>query len=216
MHTVKPAKSDGPPRGVHCLGGRVLVGQSCFDGAAVPAHDEQPVIHPDAQPEEDRQVRGEARDRHHRDKMPTAEVAIPKASNAAASGMSDDAGPRRRPLRGSKGRRLPPTRTELPGLGRSQLLMAGPPNEMCTSGPSADSAAWTSWPASGAVMVDDCLLQVTVAKATVPSRLIWDAPLGLNGLLTVATPGTCATLVSAPVTAVRTSGSERLCRGWLG
>ena len=98
------------------------------------------------------------------------------------------------------------TRTELPGLGRSQLLMAGPPNEMCTSGPSADSAAWTSWPASGAVMVDDCLLQVTVAKATVPSRLIWDAPLGLNGLLTVATPGTFATLVSTPDTAVRTSG----------
>ena len=110
-----------------------------------------------------------------------------------------------------------PTRTELPGLGRSQLLMAGPPNETCTSGPSADSAVWTSWPASAVVIDDVCLLQVTVAKATVPSRLIWDAPLGLNGLLTAATPGTRATLARAPVTAARTCGKRTVvpCVAWM-
>ena len=61
-----------------------------------------------------------------------------------------------------------------------------------------------------AMVIDDvCLPQVTVAKATVPSRLIWDAPLGLSGLLTAVTPDTRATLASRPLARPHLRGAHR-------
>ena len=97
-----------------------------------------------------------------------------------------------------------PTPTVNPGLGRSELVMAWPLSEMCTAGPSADSAALIRFWASAVVTWASCLSQVTTAKATVPSRLTCAAPALAYGLATDSTPGTAATLASAALTAART------------
>ena len=69
-------------------------------------------------------------------------------------------------------RRTRPVMAEIPMLGRSEVSMDWPPREMRTSGPSADSAAAISLPASAVVTWVEGLSQVTRAKAMVPSRLI--------------------------------------------
>ena len=79
--------------------------------------------------------------------------------------------------------------------------MDWPPTKMCTSGPSADSAAPMRSLASAVVTWVEGLSQVTRAKATVRSRLICAAPFLAYGLATLTIPGTLATLASAAVTA---------------
>ena len=49
--------------------------------------------------------------------------------------------------------------------------------------------------------------KVTVANPVCRSALIWAAPSGPNGLFTLATWGTCATLVSISFTRASTAGS---------
>jgi len=95
--------------------------------------------------------------------------------------------------------------------------MDWPPTEMCTSGPSADSAAPIRFLASAVVTWVEGLSQVTRAKAIVPSRLICAAPFWAYGLVTFAMPGTLATLASAAVTADRTGADWMVvpCVAWI-
>ena len=103
---------------------------------------------------------------------------MPSASSALASGSSEASSAPPNTISSTASAAAMPTPSERPRPARSELLMAGPPSEMCTSAPSADSAALIRCRASAVVTWAEGRSQVTRAKATVPDRLICAAPAG--------------------------------------
>ena len=103
-------------------------------------------------------------------------VAITRARAAASSGIrAAKTAPPKTMSRMTRAASTP-TPTDSPVPEFSELVMDWPPREMWTLAPSADSAAAIRFLASVLVTLADFLSHVTVAKATVPSRLIWAAP----------------------------------------
>jgi hypothetical protein len=101
-----------------------------------------------------------------------------------------------------------PTPTDRPSPARSELVIAGPSSETLTRRPSAVSAALIRLPASALEIWAESLSQVTLAKATVPVRLICADPPGPYGLAMLSIPGTAATLASAAFTADATAADR--------
>ena len=115
---------------------------------------------------------------------PMSEVAVTSARPAVARGSSEDSSAPPKTSSRMTSAAATATTTDIPMLGRSEVSMDWPPREMCTSGPSADSAAAISLPASAVVTWVEGLSQVTRAKAMVPSRLIGAAPAAVMSMVT--------------------------------
>ena len=75
---------------------------------------------------------------------PISDTPIPSASSAVTSGSSEASSAPPKTISSTASAAVMPTPTDRPRPARSELVMAGPPSETCTSGPSAVSAALIS------------------------------------------------------------------------
>ncbi len=82
---------------------------------------------------------------------PTADTPIPRARRAVISGSTTAGSAPPNTISKTTSAAAMPTPTDRPRPTRSELVMAGPPSETCTSGPSADWAALMRFLASAEV-----------------------------------------------------------------